>query len=320
MKGYVFARLGRLLPVCFLVIVFNFCLVHLAPGDPVHILAGDAATPEYVANIRAEFGLDQPLSVQLLVYLGKVLRGDLGASFLNREPVAPLILSRVPSTLLLMVTALVIALAVGVGLGLLAARRPNSGADHLTRFVALAGFSLPIFWLGQILLLVFALWLRWLPVQGMRSLREPLSGFYGALDVLRHLLLPALSFAFYNIALFSRLSRAAMVDVLHEDFIRTARAKGLRESAVFLRHAFRNALLPLVTVVGANVGLLLMGSVLTETVFGWPGLGRLIYEALYGRDYPVLMGVFLFVSIAVVLANLATDLLYARLDPRIRLR
>jgi peptide/nickel transport system permease protein len=234
--------------------------------------------------------------------------------------VAALILSRVPSTLLLMVTALVVALAAGVGLGLLAARRPNSGVDHLTRFVALAGFSLPIFWLGQILLLVFALWLGWLPVQGMRSLREPLSGLYGALDVGRHLVLPALSFAFYNIALFSRLSRTAMVDVLHEDFIRTARAKGLRERAVFLRHALRNALLPLVTVVGANVGLLLMGSVLTETVFGWPGLGRLIYEALYGRDYPVLMGVFLFVSIAVVLANLATDLLYARLDPRIRLR
>jgi peptide/nickel transport system permease protein len=227
--------------------------------------------------------------------------------------------SRIPATLLLMLTALVVAVIVGVGLGLLASGRPNSWVDQTARLVSLLGFSVPIFWLGQMLLLLFALWLAWLPVQGMRSLREPKTGLAGVLDVLRHLVLPAVSFAFYNIALFSRLTRGAMVTILQEDFIRTARAKGLNERRIFLGHALRNALLPLVTVIGANVGLLLVGSVLTETVFGWPGLGRLMYEALYARDYPVLMGLFLFVSVAVVLANLATDLSYARLDPRIRL-
>ena len=319
MKVYVVSRLGRLIPVCFLVVVFNFLLIHMAPGDPVQLLAGEAASPEYVARIRAEFGLDQPIHRQLLVYLGKVLQGDLGRSFQFRQPVASLIVSRIPATLLLMLTALVVAVIVGVGLGLLASGRPNSWVDQTARLVSLLGFSVPIFWLGQMLLLLFALWLAWLPVQGMRSLREPKTGLAGVLDVLRHLVLPAVSFAFYNIALFSRLTRGAMVTILQEDFIRTARAKGLNERRIFLGHALRNALLPLVTVIGANVGLLLVGSVLTETVFGWPGLGRLMYEALYARDYPVLMGLFLFVSVAVVLANLATDLSYARLDPRIRL-
>jgi peptide/nickel transport system permease protein len=319
MKVYVVSRLGRLIPVCFLVVVFNFLLIHMAPGDPVQLLAGEAASPEYVARIRAEFGLDQPIHRQLLVYLGKVLQGDLGRSFQFRQPVASLIVSRIPATLLLMLTALVVAVIVGVGLGLLASGRPNSWVDQTARLVSLLGFSVPIFWLGQMLLLLFALWLAWLPVQGMRSLREPQTGLAGVLDVLRHLVLPAVSFAFYNIALFSRLTRGAMVTILQEDFIRTARAKGLNERRIFLGHALRNALLPLVTVIGANVGLLLVGSVLTETVFGWPGLGRLMYEALYARDYPVLMGLFLFVSVAVVLANLATDLSYARLDPRIRL-
>jgi peptide/nickel transport system permease protein len=319
MKVYVVSRLGRLIPVCFLVVVFNFLLIHMAPGDPVQLLAGEAASPEYVARIRAEFGLDQPIHRQLLVYLGKVLQGDLGRSFQFRQPVASLIVSRIPATLLLMLTALVVAVIVGVGLGLLASGRPDSWVDQTARLVSLLGFSVPIFWLGQMLLLLFALWLAWLPVQGMRSLREPKTGLAGVLDVLRHLVLPAVSFAFYNIALFSRLTRGAMVTILQEDFIRTARAKGLNERRIFLGHALRNALLPLVTVIGANVGLLLVGSVLTETVFGWPGLGRLMYEALYARDYPVLMGLFLFVSVAVVLANLATDLSYARLDPRIRL-
>jgi ABC-type dipeptide/oligopeptide/nickel transport system permease component len=319
MKVYVVSRLGRLIPVCFLVVVFNFLLIHMAPGDPVQLLAGEAASPEYVARIRAEFGLDQPIHRQLLVYLGKVLQGDLGRSFQFRQPVASLIVSRIPATLLLMLTALVVAVIVGVGLGLLASGRPDSWVDQTARLVSLLGFSVPIFWLGQMLLLLFALWLAWLPVQGMRSLREPQTGLAGVLDVLRHLVLPAVSFAFYNIALFSRLTRGAMVTILQEDFIRTARAKGLNERRIFLGHALRNALLPLVTVIGANVGLLLVGSVLTETVFGWPGLGRLMYEALYARDYPVLMGLFLFVSVAVVLANLATDLSYARLDPRIRL-
>jgi peptide/nickel transport system permease protein len=183
----------------------------------------------------------------------------------------------------------------------------------------LAGFSLPVFWVGHVFLLVFSLWLGWLPAQGMQSLREPLAGLPYIVDVFAHLVLPGTALALYNVALLSRLTRTAMVEVLEEDFIRTARAKGLPERRIVLVHAFRNVLLPLVTVVGANLGTLLMGAVLTETVFGWPGLGRLMYEGLYGRDYPLLMGVFLVVSVSVVIANLLTDLVYASLDPRIRL-
>jgi peptide/nickel transport system permease protein len=302
-----------------MVVLLNFLLIHLAPGDPVHVLAGDAATPEYVAQVRREFGLDQPVLTQLLIYLAKIVRGDLGTSFLHRRAVIGLIGERVGPTLLLMLTALGISVLAGIGLGLVAARRPNSWLDHVARVVALAGFSFPVFWLGQVLLLVFALRLGWLPAQGMESLREPLAGWPYVLDRLRHLLLPALTFSLLNVALLSRLTRTTMVELLRDDFVRTARGKGVSEAAIVLKHAFRNALLPIVTVIGTNVGLLLMGSVLTETVFGWPGLGRLMYEALYGRDYPVLMGIFLLVSVAVVGANLLTDLLYVRLDPRIRL-
>lgn len=319
MKRYVLRRILRVIPVTLAVIVFNFFLIHAAPGDPVHLLAGDAATPEYVAQIRAEFGLDQPVWKQLLIYSGKVLRGDLGTSFVFRQPVTDLLIGRIPPTVVLILTALLLSLVAGVGLGILASWRPGSWVDHLTRCVSVAGFSFPIFWLGQVLLLVFALWLNWLPAQGTQSLREPLSGVSRLLDMLRHLILPASTFALYNVALLSRLTRTTMVELLREDFIRTARAKGLKEKDIFFKHAFRNALLPLVTVVGANLGIVLMGSVLTETVFGWPGLGRLMYEALYGRDYPVLMGLFLCVSFTVVLANLATDLIYAQLNPRIRL-
>jgi ABC-type dipeptide/oligopeptide/nickel transport system permease component len=319
MRTYLLRRVARLAPVTLAVLVFNFLLIHLAPGDPIHMLAGDVTTPEYVAQVRSEFGLDQSLGRQLLVYLGKMLRGDLGTSFVFRQPVLHLILARVFPTVLLTLSALLIAATVGISLGLLAARRPGSWLDHVARLTALAGFSLPVFWLGQLVLLVFALWLNWFPAQGMQSLREPLSGLPSLVDRLRHLILPAATFAVYNIALLSRLTRTAMVELLQEDFVRTARAKGVTETWILLSHGFRNALLPLITVIGANAGALLMGSVLTETVFGWPGLGRLLYEALYGRDYPLLMGVFLFTSIGVVIANLLTDLLYARLDPRIRL-
>jgi peptide/nickel transport system permease protein len=319
MTSYLLRRVFRLGPVLLMVVVFNFVLIHAAPGDPVHVLAGDAATPEYVEQIRREFGLDRAVPVQLATYVRKLARGDLGTSFVHRQPVTDLIIARLPPTILLMGTALVIAIAIGVSLGMLAAWRPNSYLDHATRVVSMSGFSLPVFWLGQILLLVFALWLNWLPVQGMQSLRAPMSGLGRWLDLLQHLTLPALTFAVYNIALLSRLTRTTMVELLQEDFIRTARSKGVSEWRIFVKHAFRNAMTPLVTVVGTNLGLLLMGSVLTETVFGWPGLGRLMYEALYGRDYPVLMGVFVVVSTAVVIANLVTDLAYARLDPRVRL-
>jgi len=302
-----------------MVVVFNFLLIHAAPGDPVHMLAGDAATPEYVERVRREFGLDRSIAVQLATYVQKLTHGDLGSSFVHRQPVADLIVARLPPTILLMGTALLISVSIGVSLGMLAAWRPNSWLDHATRIVSVTGFSLPIFWLGQLLLLVFALWLNWFPVQGMQSLRAPMTGMGRWLDLLRHLALPAVTFAVYNIALLGRLTRTTMVELLREDFVRTARSKGLSERRVFVKHAFRNAMIPLVTVVGTNLGLLLMGSVLTETVFGWPGLGRLMYEALYGRDYPVLMGLFVCVSAAVVLANLVTDLAYARLDPRIRL-
>ena len=315
---YALKRIAQALPLILVIIAINFALIHAAPGDPVDILLGQGeADPQVVAQLREEFGLDQPLPVQMGRYYAKVLSLDLGQSFRYREPVFDLILGRLPATLLLMGTALVLSTVLAVTLGVIAARRPYSALDNGVTLFALAGYSMPVFWLGQLLLIVFALKLDWFPAQGMQSIRAPAEGFGRVLDIAHHLVLPAVTYSLYHLALLFRLTRAKMQDVLAQDYIQTARAKGLSETQTLIGHALPNALLPIVTVLGLNFGFMLAGSVLTETVFAWPGTGRLLYEAILARDYPLLMGLFVCLSSMVVLVNVATDLAYALIDPRV---
>ena len=270
--------------------------------------------------MRAKFGLDRPLPEQLGRYLLNATRGEFGYSFAYSQPVFQVVLGRIPATLLLMLSGLVLATFLGVWLGVLAARRAEGALDHLISAGTLIGYSMPAFWLGQILIIVFAAGLGLFPVQGMATARGGYTGLRYAVDVLWHLVLPAATLGLLQLALVARLTRAGLREALAEEFVRTARAKGLASNAVLYRHALRNALLPVVTVVGGHVGTLLAGAVLTEIIFAWPGLGRLLYDATLARDYPLLMAIFLVVSTGVVLANLLTDLVYTRLDPRVRFR
>ncbi len=298
-------------------ITLNFTLIHLAPGDPVYLLAGQSGDAEYFAFIRAKFGLDQPIAVQLGRYLANVARGDLGYSLAFQQPVLNLILSRVPATLLLMITALLLSTTGGVWLGVEAARRANSPFDRAVTAFAAVSDAIPSFCFGQAALIVFALWLNLFPAQGMFSVSRELQGGARWLDALEHLALPAATLAFVQLALIVRLVRTQMAQTLGEDFITAARARGIPERRVVYRHALGNAMLPVITVVGNEFGMILSGAVLVETVFAWPGLGRLMIDSIALRDYPVLLGLSLMVSIGVVAANLVTDLVYSLLDPRI---
>jgi peptide/nickel transport system permease protein len=318
---FILRRLGEALPLLLAVVVLNFLIIHLAPGDPVQALIGDfPAPPEYVARIRAQYGLDLPLWQQLWNYVASVLQGDLGFSFANRRPVIELLGERLLNTLILTVSALLFATVVGVALGVTAARRPRTVIDHVVTSVSLLGFAIPVFWLGQLLILAFAVQLEWLPAQGMVDSREEYQGLDHARDVAIHLLLPALALSLRYLVSTARLTRASMLEALGSDYIVTARAKGVRATRLLYVHALPNALLPVVTSVGYNFGYVLAGSALVETVFSWPGLGRLLYDAMLARDTPVILGIFLVGAATAVLANLATDLAYGWLDPRIRQR
>ncbi len=298
-------------------VIINFLLIHLAPGDPVHLLAGQSGDEKYFAFIRAKFGLDRPLTTQLWIYLTSVLRGDFGYSLGYQQPVIAVITARIPATLLLMLSAVSLSSVAGVVMGVEAARRENSFIDRALNAFALLGHSVPSFSIGHLLLIVFALRLGLFPAQNMSSSQQVLTGAAYWLDVLWHLALPVATLAIVYLAQIMRLTRTAMLGVLGENFITAARAKGLAEGRVLYGHALRNALLPIVTVVGNDFGMLLSGAVLVETVFAWPGLGRLMLDALAMRDYPVLMGLFLMISMSVVVVNFVTDLSYAALDPRI---
>ncbi len=319
LRRYAAGRLLQAVPLLLGVIAVNFLLISLAPGDPVNTLLGEyPAPPEYVAQLRQEFGLDQPAPVRLGLYVWNVVRGNLGFSFAYRLPVASLVVERLGNTFLLMATALTLAAVLGVALGVAAARRPGSGLDAASTGVSLAGFSIPDFWLAQLLVLLFAVALGWLPAQGIRSVREEYTGMAAALDLARHLILPAVALSFRYMALIARLTRASMIEAMSQDFILAARARGLPEHLVLWQHGLRNAALPVVTVIGYNFAFVLAGSALVETVFGWPGVGRLLYDAILQRDTPVLLGILLMVSATVVVVNLLVDLLYALLDPRVR--
>jgi peptide/nickel transport system permease protein len=312
MGAFIARRVVQAVPVILAIAGMAFLIVHLAPGDPVNILLGEyGSTPEFREEIRRHYGLDRPILVQLGVYLSRIFRGDLGFSLYFNQPVLDLILQRLPATVLLMVAQLVFAVAAGVMLGMAAARRPYSLLDNTTTTLALIGYSMPVFWTGLLLILLFSTRLGILPSGGMTSARERLSGLAAAADVLRHLVLPALTLGLVNLALYARLTRAN---------IRTARAKGLGEGSVLRRHGLRNALLPVVTITGLDLGRMVGGAVLTETVFAWPGVGTLTFTALQTRDYPLIVGVFVLVSTAVILANLVVDVSYGFLDPRIRYR
>lgn len=316
---YVLYRLAQVIPLVFGVIVITFLIIHLAPGDPVLALVGNFPAPEeYVTRLRQDLGLDKPLPVQLLLYLGKVAQGDFGYSFAQRRPVLNVIFERMGATLLLAGTAWLLAAVLGVAMGILSSLRQYSLVDHATTVAALIGFSVPVFWLGQLLMLLFSVGLGWLPPQGMQSIREEYTGLRYYLDIGAHLILPALALSTRFLAINARLTRSSMLDALGREFITTARAKGLPELRVILHHGLRNALLPVVTVMGLNLGFLFAGSALVETVFGWPGVGRLLFDSISTRDYPILLGIFVVVALTVIIANLLTDLAYAVLDPRIR--
>ena len=297
-------RLLGVLPVIFGVLLLTFLLVHLVPGDPVEVMLGESAPMADRSQLRAELGLDQPLTRQFADYLAKLSHGDFGRSIHTHSEISALLAERIPATARLALTALLIALCIGLPLGIVAALRVNQWPDGIATLSSLTLSAMPHFWLGPLLMLVFALWLGWLPVSGMESAAS--------------IVLPALTLGFGLAAILTRMTRASLLEVLHEDFVRTARAKGLPERTVILRHALRAALLPVVTVVGLQLGSLLAGAVITETVFGWEGIGRLLVESIEKRDYPVTQACVLVIALTYVAVNLVTDLVYTRLDPRIR--
>lgn len=317
--SFILRRLLQLIPVVLAIATLNFVLTKMAPGDAADIISGQMghATLEFTEQLRREFGLDLPLVEQFLVYMGRLLTLDLGTSLLQQQPVIELIVDRLPATLLLMVTATVLALAVGIALGVAAARRQGSWLDNVISVSALLVYATPAFWLGLMLIVLFSIKLDMLPSGGMMQIGADNNAFAYALDVARHLILPAATLGLFYVAIYTRLMRASMLEVYSLDFITTARAKGLSEGTIAWTHALRNALLPVVTLAGVQVGHLLGGSVLVETVFGWPGLGRLVFDALLQRDLNLLLGILFVSSIVVVIANLAVDLLYGFLDPRI---
>ncbi|WP_419910603.1 ABC transporter permease [Candidatus Poriferisodalis sp.] len=316
------ARIAQALGLILAVMCLNFLLIHLTPGDPATVIVGEsgAGDPELLDEIRAQYGLDRPVIVQLLSYVGRVATGDLGDSYFFNQSVTSLIIQRLWPTVLLVGTALAFAVAAGTMVGVATARRPESPISHGATVLALVGFSMPVFWTGIMLVILFASAWQLLPVQGWHDVSYPEDLIGNMLDVGEHLVLPALTLGLIYLAQYSRLSRASMLEVLESDYVRTARAKGLSERRVVYKHALRNAVIPVVTVVGLQFGALLSGALLVETVFNWPGLGRLAFDSILRRDTSVLLGVLLVSSVMVIIANLLTDLLYTVIDPRIRLR
>lgn len=320
MLRMILGRLFQGVALVLAVVVLNFVLVHAAPGDPVETIAGASGgmSPELMAELRAQYGLDKPLPVQLGVYLGKVLQGDLGFSYFFNLPVSTMITERLPATLLLVVSSVLLAFVLGTALGVLSSRKPNGMLSQFITVLSMVGFAAPIFWIGIMLVILFASVWPVLPVAGMRNVQSSGDGFADVLDVARHMILPTFTLSLVYLAQYSRLARSSMLDVLGSDFIRTARAKGLTDRVVLYKHALRNALLPVVTVLGLQFGNVMAGAILVETVFNWPGLGRLAFESVLRRDYPTILGVLLFSSMVVVVMNQVTDLAYRLIDPRIK--
>ena len=332
MGQYVIKRFLTVVPVLVGISIIVFGFIHLIPGDPAVTMLGERATPERVKEVRTQLGLDEPLYTQYFIYLGKIIRGDLGASILRGDPVLLDLVRRFPATVELALSAILIAVLVGIPAGIVSAVWRNSVFDGCSRIMALTGVSMPIFWLGLMLAWVFGVLLGWLPtgfrlgtnvtlvpVTHFNLLDSVLTGNGTALVAsVRHLVLPAVALSTIPMAVITRMTRASLLEVLSQDYIRTAESKGLPQRAVVLRHAMRNALLPVMTVTGLQVGRLLAGAILTETIFSWPGIGLWIYEAIQARDYPIVQGATLFIATIFVTVNLITDCLYATADPRIK--
>ena len=312
MLAYVIRRLAATIVVMAVVAFFVFSLLYLTPGDPAAVIAGDAATSDDIARIREKLGLDEPFLVRFGGWVWGLLHADLGISIFTNLPVTHLIGQRIEPTLALTICTLVVAVLVAVPLGIVAAARAGSWIDRAVMALSVLGFSLPVFVLAYLLILVFSIELEWLPVQGYRSIHD------GVWEWMRHLILPSIALGTVYIALIARITRASMLDVLAQDYVRTAQAKGLAPSAVLGGHALKNAAVPIVTVIGIGIALLISGAIVTETVFAIPGIGRLTVDAILRRDYPIIQGVILIFSGAYVLINLAVDLSYMFLDPRIR--
>jgi len=314
------ARIAWSVGLILAVIVMCFSLVHLAPGDAALVIAGEsgAGDPELIEQIREDLGLDDPYLVQLSRYVGDVASGDFGTSYRFNEPVTSLIGDRIWPTILLVTTALLFAIVIGVLVGVFTARRPESPVSHGVTVFSLVGYSMPVFWTGYLLIIAFASNVRWFPVAGMRDVRFEGNRFEEWLDIAHHLVLPALTLGLIYLAQYSRLSRASMLEVLQSDYVRTARAKGLAERKVVYKHALRNAVIPVITIAGLQFGALLSGALLVETVFNWPGLGRLAADSVFQRDAPVLLGVLICSAVLVVVINILTDVVYRMIDPRIR--
>lgn len=323
MLSFILRRLLGLIPVLLGVSTVVFIVLQLTPGDPARLILGDFATREAVEALRIEMGLDQPVHVQYGRYLGDLVQGDLGRSITQRQPVLTLIGQRLGATMELAVLAIIVATIIGVSLGILAATRQNTFIDYLVTTVSLVGVSVPIFYLGLLLILFFSIDLSWLPVSGrgdplLYSLGQAFTGDLRPLgNTLRHLALPSLTLGLSFAALLAKMSRGAMLEVLEQDYIRTARAKGLGQRVVVLKHALKNAGVPLLTILGLQFSNLLGGSVLTETIFAWPGLGRLAVDAIFNRDFPLIQGAVLTVAVIFVLINLLVDVAYGLIDPRI---
>lgn len=303
MLAFIARRLLLAIPTLFGVLTVVFLLIYVAPGDPVQEMVGERADAETIARLRAELRLDDPLPVQFGHYLGGVVRGDLGRSYITNRPILGDLLERFPATLRLAGAAMLLAATIGIGVGVVTSRFPGGWLDRLALGATYLGISFPVYWVGLILILIFAVELRWLPPSGAGGLE--------------YLILPALALGSRSIAFLARVTRSAMLDVLGSDMVRTARAKGLSERLVVARHALRNALIPIITVLGLDFGYYLTGSILTETIFSWPGLGRYVVNAITRRDLPAIQGAVLFLSVVFVLVNLITDLAYAKADPRV---
>jgi peptide/nickel transport system permease protein len=317
--GLIVNRLVYAFVLLFAVLVLNFTLMHLAPGDVADTISQSmgGADEELLIEIRKDYGLDQPYYQQLATYIGKVLRFDLGHSFFFNEPVSKLVLERVPATLLLVITAQILALLLGVVLGVYSARKPNGIMSHFVTFFALFGYSAPVFWTGILLLIAFSLQIPLFPVAGMRDVTIEGNFWVHAIDVMKHMVLPVVTLASIFLALYSRLARATMIETLGTDFVRTARAKGLPERQVVYKHALRNSLSPVVTLAGLQFSAVVSGAVLVEAVFSWPGLGTLAFQSIIARDTPTILGILFFSALVVIIGNLLTDLALRFVDPRV---
>ncbi|SNY97188.1 ABC transporter permease [Halomonas sp. hl-4] len=313
-------RLFKAVTVLFLIVIFNFCLIHLAPGDPAAIMAGEAGATdqEFLDQLRERFGLDQPIYVQLWRYISGIATLDFGYSYRQEAPVFDLIMARMPATLLLTGTAFVLSLVLGIVAGSMAAARVKKPSGSLIMALALVFYATPLFWVALMSVVLFSVYLGWLPAYGLYTVGAGHTGLALVIDIAKHLVLPATTLALFFMAIYTRMTRTSMLEASQQDYVKTARAKGLKPSIIQRRHVLRNALLPIITLAGLQAGQMVGGAILTETVFAWPGIGRLMYEALQQRDYNLLLGIFFFSAALVIVFNIITDLVYSLADPRIK--